>query len=104
MKKGESRLEIQQKTESPQIEEKGVKLEKAKRDEVKILHEVEQNKAFFKRKSKESAMNKGSLKKKLSAETNRRACVILLQPKKMNNRMCSLEREVVRQYVDTYSG
>lgn len=99
MKKGEIRLEIQQKTESPQI-----KQEEVKQEEVETMHEVEQNKAFFKRESKENAMYKGCLQKRLSAKINKKARVILSFIKKIDNRMCFLERKVLRKYVDTYSG
>ncbi len=91
-------LEIQQKTESPQT-----KQEEVKQEEAGTMHEVEQNKTFFKRESEENAMNQGCLKKKLSAKTNKKTCAILLPVKKVSNRMCFLEKEVVRQYVDTYS-
>lgn len=103
MEKGEIKLEIQQKTESPQIEQEGVKQEKVKRDEVKIMHAVEQNKAFFKRKSEENVMNKGCPKKVLSAKINKKSYVILFLIKKLNNVMCILEKEVLMRYVDTYS-
>lgn len=92
-------LEIQQKTESPQI-----KQEEFKKEEVWIMHEVEQNKAFFKRESEENAMNKGCLQKTLSAKIKKKAHVILFFIKKIDNRMCFLEKEVLMQYVDTYSG
>ena len=94
MRTGEIRLESQQKTESPQL----------KQEEVETMHEVEQNKEFFKRESKECAMNKGCLKKKLSAKTNKKTHDILLPVKRVSNRLCILEKEVVIRYVDTYSG
>ena len=94
MQKGESKLEIQQKTESPQI----------KQEEVETTHEVEQNKAFFKLKNEENAMSQGCLQKTLSAEINKKAHVILSIIKKMDNKMCFLEKGVVIQYVDTYCG
>ncbi len=98
MKKGEIRLEIQQKTESPQI-----KQEEVKQEEAGTMREVEQIKEFFKRKSEESAMNKGCLQKTLSAKINKKACVILSFVKKTDNRMSFLEKEVLMRYVDTYS-
>ncbi len=98
MKKGEIKLEIQQKTESPQIKQEEVKQEE------ETMHEVKQNKELFERESEESAMNQGCLKKKLSAKTNKKADVILLLVKKMSNGMCFLEKEAVKRYVDTYSG
>ena len=115
-------LEIQQKTESPQT-----KQEELKQEETGTMHEVEQNKVFFKRESEENAMNQGCLKKILSAKatnstrnvlmltknktlfdyasciTNSKAYVILSSVKKTDTIVCFLEKEVVRQYVDTYS-
>ncbi len=98
MKTGEIRLDIQQKTESPQIKQEGVKQE-----EVGTMHEVKQNKELFERESEESAMNKGCLQKTLSAKINKKACVILSFVKKTDNRMSFLEKEVLMRYVDTYS-
>ena len=103
MQTGEIRLEIQQKTESPRIKQEGVKQEKVKQEEVEIMHEVERNKAFFKRESEENAMKQGCLKKELSAKTNKKTHDILSLVKRVSNRMCILERKVVSRYVDTYS-
>lgn len=99
MQKGEIKLDIQQKTESPQI-----KQEEVKQEEVETMHEAKQNKEFLKRESEENAMNQGCLQKTLRAEINKKAHVILSFVKKMNNIMCFLEKEVVMRYVDTYSG
>lgn len=99
MQKGEIRLEIQRKTESPQI-----KQEEVKQEEVKTMHEVKQNKEFSKRESEENAMDQGCLQKTLSAKINKKAHVILSFVKNMDSRMCFLEKEVLMQYVDTYSG
>ena len=103
MKKGETRLENQQKTESPQVKQEEAKQDKFKKEGVKAMHEVKQNMRSFKCESEERAIYKGCLKKKLSAKTKKKASVILFLNKKMNNVMRFLEMEVVRQYVDTYS-
>lgn len=81
MKTGEIQLDIQPKTESPHIKQK----------EVKTMHEVEQNKGFFKREREENTMNQGFLNKKLRARIQNRVRL-------------GEEREVVMRYVDTYSG
>ncbi|MBD5522011.1 MAG: hypothetical protein HDR03_12480 [Lachnospiraceae bacterium] len=98
MKKGEIKPETRQKTESSQN-----KQEEVKKEEVEKMHEVEQNKDFFRCESEENAINQGCLQKTLSAETNKKAHVILCLIRKPDNRMCILEKEVVRRYVDTYS-